>query len=111
MQRHDAGYIPGYAYIPSVRSQFHTNAHFGNEVLGTLLGTQWKRVGTSDVVFGNISLGTILWEQSVCVLKKVRVFRDSFKPREGGRQCEEDETRVSGMSSSSFGKIYSRIVV
>lgn len=57
--RHDAGYIPGYAYIPSVRSQFHTNAHFGNEVVGTVLGTQWKRVGTSDVVLGNNSLGTI----------------------------------------------------
>ncbi|CAM6026362.1 unnamed protein product [Sphagnum balticum] len=53
------GYIPGYAYIPSVRSLFHTRAHFGNEVVGTFLGTHWKRVGTGHVVFGNNSLGTI----------------------------------------------------
>jgi hypothetical protein len=27
--------------------------------VGTFLGTDWKRVGTGDVVFGNNSLGTI----------------------------------------------------
>lgn len=98
--RHDAGYIPGYAYIPSVRSLFHTRAHFGNEVLGTFLGTQWKRVGTGDGVFGNNSLGTI---------SLLGFFATPSNPeREGAR--EEDQTRVSGMWSS-FGKIYSRIVV
>jgi hypothetical protein len=67
--------------------------------VGTFLGTDWKRVGTGDVVFGNNSLGTI----SSRLLQTPR-------GREGWRK--EDETRVSGMSSSSsFGKIYSRIVV
>jgi hypothetical protein len=48
--------------------------------LGTFLGTQWKRVGLVTE-----SSGTILWELSLCVLK-VRVFRDSFEPREGGSE-------------------------
>lgn len=64
-------------------------------------------MGTDDVVFGNNSLGTI----SLCAKKLGFFATPSDRPREGARDGgTEDQTRVSGMSSS-FGNIYSRIVV
>ncbi len=75
------GYIPGYAYIPSVRSLFHTRAHFGNVVVRTFFGNPLETCGDwwrslREQFFGNYL--------------SVRVFRDSFKPWEGGGWDERE---------------------